>query len=199
MKPARGLVSSVGEDGRASVVIYTTDDSVKPGCPEADVCACSGGRSQITIKALNQAGAKTGDVVSISRNPGTAMKSLLILLGIPLSGLILGTSVGGMMLQSRTIDATGLAVASLGGLLLGALAAVVVYRRISGDDRFAPIIDSILRSVAKATAIDPVCKMRVDPATAAANLTYQDTTYYFCHPGCRESFVKDPAAYLRGS
>jgi YHS domain-containing protein len=153
----------------------------------------------MTIKALNQAGAKTGDVVSISRNPGTAMKSLLVLFGIPLVGLISGTSVGGMMLQSRTIDETGLAAASLGGLLLGALAAVVAYRRISRDSRFAPIIDRILRSVAKATAIDPVCKMRVDPATAAASLTYQDTTYYFCHPGCRESFVKDPATYLRGS
>ncbi len=38
--------------------------------------------------------------------------------------------------------------------------------------------------------------MDVDEHTAAAQTTYKGTTYYFCAPGCRESFEKDPERYL---
>ena len=46
-------------------------------------------------------------------------------------------------------------------------------------------------------AIDPVCKMQVDPKTAAAEAEYQGQTYYFCAPGCKVSFEKDPEKYLK--
>ena len=44
-------------------------------------------------------------------------------------------------------------------------------------------------------AIDPVCGMEVDPATAAGASEYEGTTYYFCSAGCRSAFEKDPTAY----
>jgi YHS domain-containing protein/glycosyltransferase involved in cell wall biosynthesis len=44
--------------------------------------------------------------------------------------------------------------------------------------------------------VDPVCHMTVDPAHAAGTSTYEGTTYYFCSPGCKTKFDKDPAAYL---
>jgi YHS domain-containing protein len=44
--------------------------------------------------------------------------------------------------------------------------------------------------------VDPVCGMTVDPATAAASSTFQGQTYYFCAPGCRKAFDKDPASFL---
>lgn len=47
-------------------------------------------------------------------------------------------------------------------------------------------------------AIDPVCGMRVDPRTAAAQTTYQDKTYYFCHSHCLTKFQADPQKYLGG-
>ena len=47
-----------------------------------------------------------------------------------------------------------------------------------------------------ALAIDPVCGMRVDPATAKGTAEYQGTTYYFCSAGCRAKFAADPAKYL---
>ena len=43
---------------------------------------------------------------------------------------------------------------------------------------------------------DPVCGMRVQPATAAASHLYADKTYYFCCQGCLETFLTDPARYL---
>jgi YHS domain-containing protein len=45
-------------------------------------------------------------------------------------------------------------------------------------------------------AIDPVCKMEVDEGSAAATSEYQGKTYYFCAPGCKAAFDKDPEKYL---
>lgn len=44
--------------------------------------------------------------------------------------------------------------------------------------------------------IDPVCKMEVDPATAEWKSEYKGKMYYFCSPGCKRSFEKDPQKYL---
>ena len=46
------------------------------------------------------------------------------------------------------------------------------------------------------TAIDPVCGMSVDPATARRTSEYQGTTFYFCSPNCKKAFDADPASYL---
>ena len=45
-------------------------------------------------------------------------------------------------------------------------------------------------------AIDPVCKMEVDEEKAAATAEYQGQTYYFCAPGCKVAFEKEPEKYL---
>ena len=47
-------------------------------------------------------------------------------------------------------------------------------------------------------AMDPVCKMTVDPETAPAKTEYKGKTYYFCAPGCKVAFEKDPEKYLKG-
>jgi YHS domain-containing protein len=44
---------------------------------------------------------------------------------------------------------------------------------------------------------DPVCGMMVDPKTAEYKSTFQGKTYYFCSPGCKKDFDKDPASYLQ--
>lgn len=43
---------------------------------------------------------------------------------------------------------------------------------------------------------DPVCKMKVDPKTAKFTTDYKGKTYYFCAPGCKKEFEKDPEKYL---
>ena len=43
---------------------------------------------------------------------------------------------------------------------------------------------------------DPVCKMRVEPAKAAAQSTYRGQTYYFCALGCKQKFDAEPEKYL---
>lgn len=44
---------------------------------------------------------------------------------------------------------------------------------------------------------DPVCGMDVQPDQAAATSEYQGKTYYFCSPGCKTKFDRDPASYLK--
>lgn len=48
-------------------------------------------------------------------------------------------------------------------------------------------------------AIDPVCNMEVEEATAQWTSEYQGQTYYFCAPGCKSAFDEDPEKYLSGS
>ena len=45
-------------------------------------------------------------------------------------------------------------------------------------------------------AIDPVCKMEVDEKTAKLKSQYAGKTYYFCAPGCKKEFDKNPGKYV---
>src|SRR5437868_5524560 len=47
-----------------------------------------------------------------------------------------------------------------------------------------------------ATAIDPVCGMTVDPATAHGPHIHNGRSYYFCNPGCLRKFQAEPDRYL---
>ncbi len=44
------------------------------------------------------------------------------------------------------------------------------------------------------SAIDPICGMRVDPQNAAAEVTIEGVTTYFCATGCRDQFLAGPTA-----
>jgi Cu+-exporting ATPase len=45
---------------------------------------------------------------------------------------------------------------------------------------------------------DPVCGMKVDPATArGGSFAHAGKTYYFCNPRCREKFSGDPGRHLQ--
>jgi xanthine dehydrogenase accessory factor len=46
-------------------------------------------------------------------------------------------------------------------------------------------------------ALDPVCGMTVEIATARFTSEYAGTTYYFCAAGCKRSFDKEPQKYIQ--
>ena len=49
------------------------------------------------------------------------------------------------------------------------------------------------------TAEDPVCHMDVDTRKPPGGThEHRGVTYYFCGPGCRVAFSKEPEAYLSG-
>ncbi len=50
------------------------------------------------------------------------------------------------------------------------------------------------------TSVDPVCRMEVEPSTAAGgSADHGGTTYWFCNPGCRDKFAADPTRYAGGA
>src|SRR5690348_8414594 len=61
-------------------------------------------------------------------------------------------------------------------------------------------MDLVLKESAvesKPKEIDPVCGMKVDPATAKNVFEFKGKTYYFCGKGCLEKFKNDPEKYLK--
>lgn len=63
--------------------------------------------------------------------------------------------------------------------------------------KFAQAPEKYLASEAPAgTAVDPICQMEVDIATAKYMSEHEGTLYYFCCAGCQSQFEKDPEAAL---
>jgi YHS domain-containing protein len=50
-----------------------------------------------------------------------------------------------------------------------------------------------------AVAIDPVCKMEVETMAAEWTSEYKGRMYYFCAPGCKASFDKEPEKFVEES
>ena len=48
----------------------------------------------------------------------------------------------------------------------------------------------------KTTAVDPVCEMTVEIATAEFRSSHEGKDYYFCSAGCKARFDKDPAKFV---
>lgn len=46
---------------------------------------------------------------------------------------------------------------------------------------------------------DPICGMEVDPQTTTLKTEYQGQTYYFCSPGCKREFERNPEKYAGGA
>ncbi len=197
MSESQGVVVDDSEDGRAKVLIEASDPCIHCA-EEMDVCNCSGGSSRVIIRALNSLGASVGDLVSISHKPGALLKSITIFLVIPVLGLIAGLVISAMLNQRYTVSLSLIAIPAVVGLLVGIAISVLAYRRVSAD--IQPFISHIIRTglefPSSLRAMDPVCKMAVDPAMAVGRMSYRGKTYFFCCEGCLKKFMKDPGRYL---
>lgn len=81
-----------------------------------------------------------------------------------------------------------LGAATPGEIAVSILAEIVQRRRAEGAPASA--------SPPRETAIDPICGMSVDVATAEWTWEYQGRTYYFCASRCRHRFAGAPQEYL---
>jgi Cu+-exporting ATPase len=43
---------------------------------------------------------------------------------------------------------------------------------------------------------DPVCGMWIEPEDAADILLYKEKIFYFCAPGCKIAFEKEPEKFI---
>jgi len=58
------------------------------------------------------------------------------------------------------------------------------------------VFETVRKEVSE-MAKDPVCGMEVDERKAAAKSDYKGQTYYFCAPGCKAAFDKEPEKYVK--
>lgn len=73
------------------------------------------------------------------------------------------------------------------------IAVAILAQIVAEKARSAPVV---VAREQPATAIDPVCGMTVEIATAADRYEHEGVTYWFCATGCRRRFERDPAAYV---
>jgi YHS domain-containing protein len=59
-----------------------------------------------------------------------------------------------------------------------------------------PLLDRIHSYEGETMPIDPVCKLEVSVASAAASHDYHSETLYFCSIDCLHKFERDPAFYM---
>jgi YHS domain-containing protein len=146
------------------------------------------------IKVSNRAGAGLGDNVSVLFRSGAVLKSVLILLGIPMIGIFAGAILGNSFYETSRLSQGGAFFAGTACFGFAVLLAFLTYRHFSGD--IQPYIDQVV-SLKPATqgTIDPVCGMGVDPARAAGKIDYEGKTYFFCNAGCLEAFIREPSRY----
>lgn len=95
-------------------------------------------------------------------------------------------AASGQILMTRPIaDAAadgGLAVRALGSLRLRNLSEPVELYK-------------LIRTGAEDHDVDPVCRMRVNPATAAGRLIYAGTDYLFYSLSCAAKFATEPERF----
>jgi xanthine dehydrogenase accessory factor len=80
-------------------------------------------------------------------------------------------------------------------MAVGILAELVRFRASGALTAAAPAAAAEMQEVVE--ALDPICGMTVTPGPAAFPVEHEGHTYYFCCPGCRRTFEKDPAVYLK--
>jgi YHS domain-containing protein/positive regulator of sigma E activity len=195
MKQAQGIVTAIAEDGKAQVAILT--DDTLPGCSSrTEHCHhCSEGTSSLVIKVSNRAGAGVGDNVSVLFKSGAVLKSVFILLGIPMIGILVGGILGNSLYESSGLSQGGAFVAGTVCFGFAVLLAYLTYKHFSAD--IQPYIDHVIAlKPATQGTIDPVCGMEVDPAKAAGKIDYEGKTYFFCNASCLEAFLREPLRYL---
>jgi len=144
MAQEQGFVAGIREDGWAEVVAERKDAC--DDCGAKHCCVSFGSSSEIVIKALNRAGAKAGDLVSITLSSGTVLKGAAVLYLIPLAGLMSGVLLGASLYQRLAVSETGAAIVfGFAGLFLGFIMTALISRWMSAHNRLTPVITGIIK------------------------------------------------------
>lgn len=126
--------------------------------------------------------------------------------GVPYVALVASGTRGAAVLESLDVDpALRARVHTPAGLRLGArtpgeialsiLAELIQERARSRHAATETAVAAAPAADSPATAIDPVCGMTVAAADSTLQLEHNGVTVYFCSPGCRAAFRKDPERY----
>ena len=150
---------------------------------------------------------RSDDAALIVASHGKAEEAALeaaLRAGVPYVALVASGTRGTAVLESLDVDpAQRSRVFTPAGLQLGArtpgeialsiLAQLIQERAKSRPP--APAAPAAPVAAPAPAAIDPVCGMTVAAVDSSIHLEHNGVTVYFCSPGCRAAFRKDPERY----
>lgn len=198
MSEEQGIVVRLKPDGMADVM--TEKGGGCESCGASHSCHAFGSGSKMITRARNRIGARVGDQVALELGSGLFVKSAAVVYLLPIAGFIIGAALGASLHDAVGIgQRTGAVLFGLGGLGVGFLITIMLSKWTGVSGILTPEIAKIIgRGTGEEinVELDPVCNMLVDPVTAAASLEYRGKTYYFCNPGCKELFSRDPGKYI---
>jgi xanthine dehydrogenase accessory factor len=154
----------------------------------AAVVASQGHYDEEALESILRCGVPYVGLVA-SRARGTVVRALLEERGVP--GVATIRSPAGLDLHARTAPEIALSIL-----------AEIVQAHPSGVrvDEAARVADRPdAAPPAPASAVDPVCGMRVDIATARHIAQVEGDVYYFCCASCRSRFIESPHKYRAGT
>lgn len=94
----------------------------------------------------------------------------------------------GQILATETVAAAARALPEITLCRLGD----VKFKNVAGP---LPVFELVCRPEETPAAIDPVCRMRVDPETAPARIVSGGAPRYFCSLECARAFLEKPEGY----
>lgn len=179
----RDLDAHAAASGWTLAPLESLSAVIRDGGPAtAAVVATQGHYDEQALEMILRARAASYVGLVASRKRGAAAKESLEQSGI--TGADIVRVPAGLDLGARTAQEVAISI----------LAEIVQ----SCPDRALDVVprDQHDMAPARPTAVDPVCHMEVEIATAKHTAVVDGTSYYFCCPHCRSSFVKEPARYL---
>ena len=166
------LVKSIGD----AVMLA----SPEPGAAVAALAGLWARCSEASGFLLPRAGAHHGPVIS---REGDYLGGT-----VNLAARVAGHAGGGQVLVTSAVAAAatahGLEVAELGP------------RRLRNVSEPVELFEIRVGASERPSAIDPVCRMRVEPQFAAGSLSHGGRRFWFCSMPCAAAFTADPSRYL---
>ncbi len=126
-----------------------------------------------------------------SRKRGATVRALLEERGVP--RLAAMRNPAGLDLGARTAQEVALSI------LAEIVQTMPSGTPLAASPATAPAAEADAPPAAPASAVDPVCGMQVDVATARHTAEVAGVVYYFCCAHCRARFVKQPQDYRQNN
>jgi xanthine dehydrogenase accessory factor len=174
--------------------------------PIAQALSVVGASLGYQVEPWSLAEMRTTDAVVVASHGFDEEKALIDALdaGIPYVGLVASPKRGRGVLDSLDVaESLKERVHTPAGLDIGArtpeevalsiLAEIIQERDAPLRFRSLPLL--VDEPVAGTTAIDPICKMTVAAVESSIHADVDGERFYFCCPGCKDTFLADPSAY----
>jgi len=175
----RDLESTSAELGFSVAPLDALEGVLKEAGGEASaVVASQGHYDEQALETILRSGASYVGLVA-SRKRGTTVRKWLEEAGA--SGVEALRYPAGLDLGGRTAPEVALSILA------------EILQRHAGPDSESERVEA---PASAGIAIDPICNMEVEIATARHRAEVEGTAYYFCSAQCKATFLKDPAQFL---